>query len=80
MSDLQEFDLLRQTCSAALKQFITEAHATELRMQVLSLPVSLDVARQVSYQRRAEIQAHEAYMVASSHLAAFVEHHLYIIN
>ena len=80
MSDLQEFDLLRQTCSAALQQLISATHETEFRMQMLSLPVSLDAARQFSSQRRAEVQAHEAYMVASSHLDAFVQQHVYIVN
>jgi hypothetical protein len=80
MTELHEFDLLRQTCSAALAQLISSAKKTELQMQMLRLPVSPDAALQVTSQRRAEVEAHEAYMVASSHLAAFVQHHLYIIN
>lgn len=80
MTDQQEFDLLRQTCSAALKQLISASHETELRMHLLSLPISLDAVRQFTSQRRAEVQVHEAYMVASRHLAVFMEQHLYIIN
>ena len=80
MSDQQQFDLLRQTCSATLKQLISASQNTELHMQILSLPISLDAARQFSAQRKAEVAAHEAYMVASSHLAAFVQQHLYIVN
>jgi len=80
MSDQQQFDLLRQTCSAALQQLVSATHNTELQMQQLSLPVSRDAARQFSLQRRIEVEAHEGYMVASTHLAAFVHQHLYIVN
>jgi hypothetical protein len=80
MTDQQEFDRLRQTCSDALKQLIFAAHETEFQMQQLSLPVSLEAARQFSAQRHAEAQSHEAYMVASGRLAAFVQQHLYIVN
>jgi hypothetical protein len=80
MTDQQEFDRLRQTCSDALKQLIFAAHETEFQMQQLSLPVSLDSARRFSEQRRVEAEAHDAYVVASSHLAAFVQQHLYIVN
>ena len=80
MTSQQELDLLRQTCSAALEQLISASHETELRMHLLSLPISLDAALQFASQHDAEVQAHEAYLVASSHLAAFVKQHLYIIN
>ena len=80
MSDQQQFDLLRQTCSATLKQLISAAQETELQMQQLSLPVSRDAARQFSLQRRIEVEAHEGYMMASNHLAVFVQQHLYIVN
>ena len=80
MTDQQEFDLLRETCSAALRELISAAHDTELRMHLLELPVAVETARQFSSQRRAEVQAHEAYLASSNHLAAFVQQHLYIIN
>jgi len=38
MTTEQEFDLLRQTCSTALQQFIAEARKTELAMQQLTVP------------------------------------------
>jgi hypothetical protein len=80
MTDQQELDIQRQICSAALKQLISESHNTELLVRTLSLPISLDAAQQFSSQHDAEVHAHEAYMVASSHLAAFVQQHLDIIN
>ena len=80
MTDQQQFDLLRQTCSAALQQLVAATHETELQMLILCLPVSLDTARRFSRQRQAEVQAHEAYIVASGHLADFVQQHLYIVN
>ena len=80
MSDRQQFDLLRQTSSAALKQLISAAHETEFQTHMLKVPVTMDAARRFSSQRRAEDDALEAYMVASKHLAAFVHQHVYIVN
>jgi hypothetical protein len=80
VSEQQEFDHLRAICSAALEQWIDEAHKSEIQMQTLELPVSLAVSRRFSAQRRAEAQAQDAYRVASGHLAAFVQQHLYIVN
>lgn len=80
MTDQQELDLQRQICSAALKQLISESHETELLIRTLSLPVSLEAARHFSAQHCVEVHAHEAYIVASGHLAAFVRQHLYIVN
>jgi hypothetical protein len=80
MTDEQEFDLLRQTCSAALEQLISSAKKTELQMQMLSLPVGRDAARQFALQRNAEVDAHEAYMAVSNRLATFVRQHLYVVH
>lgn len=80
MTEQLEFDQLRRTCSAALEHFISEARETDRRMQQLTLPVSLETARQFTSQRRAEVGACEEYLIVSSHLAAFVQQHLYLIH
>ena len=80
MTDQLEFDLLRRTCSAALEHFVSKARETDRRMQQLTLPVSLEMARQFTSQRRAEVDACEEYLVVSNHLAAFVQQHLYQIG
>jgi hypothetical protein len=80
MSDQPEFDRLRQTCSARLEQFITEARQTEFSMKQLTLPVSQEAGRQFSSHRNAEVIAFENYMLASMRLGDFVQQHLYIVN
>lgn len=72
MADQLQFDRLRRTCSAKLKQFITEAHETERQMQYIRLPVGVQEARQFLTRRQAEYNACHEYLLASSRLADFL--------
>jgi hypothetical protein len=80
MTDQPEFDRLRQTCSARLREYITAAHETENRMQQLSMPVSLAAVRQFTSQRSAEVVAFENYMLASVRFTDFLQQHSYLVN
>jgi len=72
MPNQPEFDLLRQTCSTALEQFILEARKSELSMHQLSMPVSRTAARRFSSQRTAEAAAYENYLSTSIRLIEFI--------
>ncbi len=80
MTEQQQFDRLRVAFAAALNRLIAEARKTELQIRTLQVPASLDAARHFNSQRRAEVDAHEVYIAASSQLATFVRCHLYIVN
>ena len=76
MTNQPEFDRLRQACSSALAQFITEAHETERRMRRLRLPVGVDADVRFLSQRGAEFDACHVYLVATRQLAVFLERQL----
>lgn len=78
MTDQAEFDRLRATCSTRLKQFIAQARKTERRMQQLRLPVGVEEDLQFLFQRGAEVQACENYLLASLRFRDFL--HPYIIH
>ena len=80
MDDQPKFERLRQTCSATLHLFITEAQKTEAHVQQLNIPVSLVESRRLSIQRRVENVAHENYVLASMQLHDFLRQYLYIVN
>ena len=80
MTDQPQFDRLRRTCSARLKQFITEAHQTERRMKNLSLPAGVREFHRLTIQRRAEYDACHEYLLASRQVADFLQQQLQSIQ
>jgi hypothetical protein len=80
MPDQVRFDRLRRTCSARLKQFITEAHQTERLMQNLGLPAGVREFQQFTTQRGAEYDACHEYLLAYSQLADFLQQQLQSIQ
>jgi hypothetical protein len=80
MTDQVEFDRLRQTCSARLKLFSAAARKTELSIQQLRMPVSVDAANRVFSERGAEFEAYENYHLASMQLRDFLGQHSYNVH
>jgi len=80
MTDQPDFDVLRRNCSATLKQFITDARATERYMHDLSLPVGVQEFHQLMTKRQAEYAACHEYLVASEHLVDFLKRQLQYIQ
>jgi hypothetical protein len=80
MDDQPQFDSLRRTCSARLKQFMTVAHQTEQHVKDISLPVDVEALRQCMSKRQTEYDACHEYLMASQRLADFLQERVQYIQ